>query len=141
MPELPLNVRREKTRDVRPSKTSTGSVSATSDGIVTLDGEHAMTKEWIAFISVLLVSGSVAAADNWASKFKILDADGSGSVSRTEFEENVSKLKLDPAPTFTAVDVDNNNSLDPDEWAAAEKMTNAYNTPCRSSTSSWCPKD
>lgn len=99
-----------------------------------------MTKKWVAFASFLLLSGTAALADDWAAKFKMLDIDGSGTVSRTEYEANIGKLKLDPAPTFTAVDTDDNNSIDPQEWATAEKMVKTFPTPCRESSSSWCPK-
>ena len=99
-----------------------------------------MSKKWAAFASFLLLSGTTAAAGIWDENFKALDSDGNGTVSRTEYDANLSKLKLDPAPQFTAVDTDNNNSIDNDEWTTAKKMTEAYNTPCRSSTESWCPK-
>ena len=99
-----------------------------------------MTKKWVAFASVFLFSGTAVLADSWADKFKSQDTDGNGSISRTEYDANVSKLKLDPAPTFTAMDTDVNNSIDPDEWATAEKMAKAFPKGCKSSTSSWCEK-
>jgi hypothetical protein len=99
-----------------------------------------MAQKWGAFVSILLLSGTAALAGGWADNFKILDTDGNGSISRTEYEANVGKLKLDPAPTFTAMDTDVNNSIDPDEWTAAEKMAKAFPTGCKSSTSSWCEK-
>ncbi len=86
-----------------------------------------------------LLPASVAMAD-WSSNFKTLDADGNGRISRTEYEANVAKLKLDPAPTFTAMDGDVNNGIDEDEWAAAEKMAKAFPVSCKSATESWCPK-
>lgn len=98
-----------------------------------------MTRAMFATAAILLLSGA-ALADDWGSKFKTLDTDGSGSISRTEWEANVSKLKLDPAPTFTAMDEDVNNSVDTDEWTAAEKMAKAFPVACKSSTESWCPK-
>jgi Ca2+-binding EF-hand superfamily protein len=88
--------------------------------------------------AVMLVP-SVAMAD-WASSFQTLDTDGNGRISRTEYEANVAKLKLDPAPTFTAMDADVNNAIDDDEWAAAEKMAKAFPVSCKSSSESWCPK-
>lgn len=101
-----------------------------------------MMTRWGTFFSVLLLSGAAVAADgDWASKFKILDSDGSGTVSPTEYDANLPKLKLDPAPTFAAVDKDGNNSIDASEWAAAEKLVKAYSTPCQRSDSSWCPKE
>ena len=50
------------------------------DDIVTIElrmGEDAMTKKWVAFVSVLLLSGTVAVADDWAGKMKTVDTDGS----------------------------------------------------------------
>ena len=99
-----------------------------------------MTKTWAGFVTVLLLSGSAALADGWADNFKMLDADGNGSISRTEWEANVAKLKLDPTPTFTAMDKDVNNGIDDEEWAEAEKMAKAFPVACKSSTESWCPK-
>lgn len=84
-----------------------------------------------------LIPASAAFAD-WAGHFATLDTDGNGSISRTEYEAGVSKLGLDPAPTFTSMDSDVNNRVDADEWAAAEKQTTAYSESCKSSTSSWC---
>ncbi len=99
-----------------------------------------MTKTWIACASVLLLSATAATAAGWADNFKTLDTDGNGSISRTEYEAGVSKLKLDPAPTFTAMDSDVNNGVDTDEWAGAEKMAKAFPVSCKSATSSWCEK-
>ncbi|CAA2137852.1 hypothetical protein [Hyphomicrobium sp. ghe19] len=99
-----------------------------------------MTKKWVAFVSLFLLSGTAALANEWSDKFKMIDTDGNGSISRTEWEANVAKLKLDPAPTFTAMDADVNNSVDTDEWVAAEKMAKAFPVACKSATSSWCPK-
>ena len=99
-----------------------------------------MTRKWAAFASFLLLSGTAAFADDWVQKFSIVDTDGSGTISRTEYEANVSKLKVDPAPTFTAIDADGNNSIDKGEWGTAEKMVKAFPEACKSSKESWCPK-
>lgn len=99
-----------------------------------------MSKKWIAFVSAVLLSSTAAVAGGWADHFKTLDTDGSGRISRTEWEANQSKLKLDPTPTFTAMDADVNNGVDEDEWAAAEKMAKAFPVSCKSANSSWCEK-
>jgi len=99
-----------------------------------------MTKYWAAFVSVLLLSGTPAVASSWADNFKILDTDGSGTISRAEWDANAAKVG-DPTlnPTLATMDTDNNNSIDPEEWAAAEGMKAAIGHSCQSSTSSWCP--
>ena len=97
-----------------------------------------MTKTWVAFISVLLLSGTAAVAGSW--DMKAVDTDGSGTVAQTEYDANISKPGIDPVPAFTAMDANNNNSVDADEWAAAEKMVKAFPVSCKSSTESWCPK-
>ena len=99
-----------------------------------------MTKKWVAFASVLLLSGTAAVAAGWADNFQVLDTDGSGAVSQGEFDANVGKLKLGTfQPEFSALDKDNNNSIDADEWTGAEKIKKAYGTNCKESASSWCP--
>lgn len=97
-----------------------------------------MTKKWVAFVSVLLLSGTAAVAGDW--NLKTVDTDGNGTVSRPEYEKNASKLGIDPVPAFTAMDANSNNSIDAKEWAAAEKMVKAFPVSCKSSTESWCPK-
>ena len=52
-----------------------------------------MTNKWVAIVSVLLLSGTVAVADDWAGKMKTVDTDGSGTVSRNEWNTNSPKLK------------------------------------------------
>lgn len=99
-----------------------------------------MSRKSVAFVSMLLLSGSAAVAGGWADNFKVLDTDGNGRISRTEWEANQQKLQLDPTPTFTAMDADVNNGVDEDEWASAEKMAKAFPVSCKSATSSWCEK-
>jgi hypothetical protein len=103
-------------------------------------GEDAMTKKWIAFASVLLLSGTAAVAADWTGGFKTVDVDGSGTIAQTEYEANGPKLKIDPLPAFAAMDTNNNSSIDADEWATAEKMVKAFPVSCKSSKESWCPK-
>lgn len=99
-----------------------------------------MTSKWGVFVSVLLLSGTAAIAGNWTENFKAVDSDGSGTIARTEWKANAGKLKIDPVPTFTAMDKDNNNSVDEAEWVEAEKMVKAFPESCKSATESWCPK-
>jgi hypothetical protein len=96
-----------------------------------------MTRKLVAFVSFLLLSGTVAVAAEWPA-FKNLDTDGSGRISRVEWDKNVGKLKLDWAPNFAAMDSDSNNGVDEDEWAAAEKLTASYSARCREASASWC---
>ena len=99
-----------------------------------------MTNKWVAIVSVLLLSGTVAVADDWAGKMKTVDTDGSGTVSRNEWNSNSPKLGLGAAtPEFTALDKNNNNSISEKEWSTAEKIASAYGKPCKSADSSWCP--
>jgi len=99
-----------------------------------------MTKKWVAFVSVLLLSGTAAVADSWSDKMKTLDTDGSGTISRGEWNAGIGKLKLGTAePEFSVLDKDYNTSIDPDEWAAGEGITAAYSKSCKSADSSWCP--
>ncbi len=99
-----------------------------------------MTRKWGALASVLLLSGTVALAGGWKDGFKTVDSDGSGTVAQTEYDANIGKLKIDPVPQFAAMDANSNSSIDEDEWAAAEKMVNAFPESCKSSSESWCPK-
>lgn len=43
-----------------------------------------MTKYWAAFVSIMLLMATPAAAD-WAGGFKACDTDGSGTISRAEW--------------------------------------------------------
>ncbi len=96
-----------------------------------------MTKKWVAFASVLLLSGTAAVAGGWADGFKTLDTDGSGTVAQTEYNANVGKLKIDPVPQFSPMDKNGTGSIDADEWTAAEKMVNAFPVSCKSSSEFW----
>jgi hypothetical protein len=99
-----------------------------------------MTKKLAALVSVLLLSGTAAVADSWTDKMKTLDADGSGTISRGEWNAGIGKLKLGTAePEFSVLDKDVNTSVDADEWAAGEGITAAYSKSCKSADSSWCP--
>ncbi len=99
-----------------------------------------MTKKWVAFVSVLLLSGTVAVAGDWASKMKIVDTDGSGTVSRSEWNANSGKLNLGAAtPEFSAMDRNNNNRVDEKEWDQTEKTASAYGKSCKAAEGSWCP--
>jgi hypothetical protein len=99
-----------------------------------------MTKTWAAFVSVLLLLATPAVAASWTDSFKTVDTDGSGTISRAEWDANASKVG-DPTfnPTLQTMDTDHNNRVDPDEWATAEKMKMAIGNNCKESTSSWCP--
>ena len=98
-----------------------------------------MTKNWAAFVSVMLLLATPAVAAGWSDGFKACDSDGSGTVSRSEW--NACEAKLDPQmnPTFTTMDADHNNSVDDAEWAQAEKFKTAIGNNCKESSSSWCP--
>jgi hypothetical protein len=98
-----------------------------------------MTKNLVAFVSALLLLGSVAFAATWTDNFKTVDTDGSGTISRSEWNANEGKLDPTMNPTFTMMDKDGNNSVDTDEWGAAEGQKTAIAKGCTSSSSSWCP--
>jgi hypothetical protein len=99
-----------------------------------------MTKNWVAFVSVLLLAGTAAVADDWADKMKVVDTDSSGTVSRSEWVENAGKMKLGTAqPEFSAMDTNGNNSVDTDEWNQTAKTASAYSKSCKASEGSWCP--
>ena len=99
-----------------------------------------MTKYWAAFASVLLLLATPAvAAGSWADSYKTCDADNSGSISRAEWTSCEAKLDPQMNPTFTVMDQDGNNSVDEDEWAAAEGIKTAIGNNCQKSDSSWCP--
>ncbi|WP_020177760.1 hypothetical protein [Methylopila sp. M107] len=95
-----------------------------------------MTRTFVAVVSVLLLSGAAVAAE-WPA-FKSLDTDGSGRISRVEWQKQVGSLKVANPPNFAAMDDDNNNGVDEAEWAAAEKTSKGYGERCNSATASWC---
>jgi len=98
------------------------------------------SKAALAFVSVLLLSGGPALADNWAGGFKTCDADGSSTVSRAEWNTCESKVG-DPTmnPTFTMMDKDSSNSIDQDEWTSGAKQKLAIGNACKEAEGSWCP--
>lgn len=96
-----------------------------------------MTRNLVAIVSVLMLSGTVAVAADWPG-FETLDTDGNGQIDRVEYQKNVGKAKIEYAPNFAAMDDDNNNGVDEDEWASAEKLTKSYTARCREASSSWC---
>lgn len=99
-----------------------------------------MTKKWVAFVSVLLLSGTAALADSWSGNFQTLDTDGSGTISRGEWQAGSGKLDLGTfAPTFVEMDQDGSNSVDSDEWAHAQNIVKAHSTACKHAEGSWCP--
>lgn len=98
-----------------------------------------MTKFWAAFVTVLLLFGTPAVAASWADSFDMVDTDGSGTISSAEWNANQGKLDPTMNPTLSTMDTNNNNSIDRDEWAAAEGMKKAIGNSCREATSSWCP--
>jgi hypothetical protein len=101
--------------------------------------EDAMTKYWAALVSVMLLLGTPAVAATWADSFKTVDTDGSGTISRAEWDANSGKLDPTFNPTLQTMDRDNSNSIDQDEWAATEGQKTAIGNNCREATSSWCP--
>lgn len=95
----------------------------------------------VALAGVLIVAFAAAAgAQDWSAAFKTIDVDNSGRISRIEWESGWPKLKIEPVPTFTAMDTDVNNGIDMDEWATATKMVKAFPVSCKSADSSWCEK-
>lgn len=99
-----------------------------------------MSRIWVAFVAVMVLLATPALAANWADGFKTCDADGSGTVSRVEWNSCVSKVG-DPTmnPTFTMMDQNTNNSIDQDEWAAGAKQKTAISNACQKAEGSWCP--
>jgi hypothetical protein len=87
-------------------------------------------KKALIVAAAILIPASAALAD-WAGNFKTLDTDGNGRISRTEYEANVAKLKLDPAPTFTAMDADVNNGVDEEGGLRRKRWRRP--SPCRAS--------
>lgn len=99
---------------------------------------NAMTKYWAAFVSIMLLMATPAAAD-WAGGFKACDTDGSGTISRAEWTACEAKLDPQMNPTFTMMDKDGSNSVDTDEWTGAERQKMAIAKGCKASSTSWCP--
>ena len=99
-----------------------------------------MSKFWVAFVAVMVLLGTPALAASWADGFKTCDADGSGTVSRSECNTCESKVG-DPTmnPTFTMMDKNTDNSVDQEEWAAGEKQKMAISNNCQKAEGSWCP--
>lgn len=96
-----------------------------------------MTRTTVAIVSALLLSGSAALAADWPA-FNKLDTDGNGQIDRIEYQKNRSALKLEYLPNFAAMDEDNNNAIDEDEWKAGAKTMASYTARCREAGSSWC---
>ncbi|MFD0986534.1 hypothetical protein [Methyloligella solikamskensis] len=98
-----------------------------------------MTKTWVALAAaVLLFSGSAMAAE-WAESFTELDADGSGSISRAEFNKLPEVIgDATFAPTFNALDENNSNSVSKSEWENGASMKEEYGTRFRECDKSWC---
>ena len=76
--------------------------------------EDSMTRKWVAFVSVLLLSGTVAVAADVSSSFGTVDTDGNGSINRSELTANEGKLDPTMNPTLTIMDKDGSNSVDQD---------------------------
>ena len=98
-----------------------------------------MTRKWVAFVSVLLLSGTVAVAADWSSSFGTVDTDCNGSINRSEFTANEGKLDPTMNPTFT-MDKDGSNSVSQDEWSVAAKQKLTIAKGCKASDKSWCPR-
>lgn len=96
-----------------------------------------MSKKLFAFAAVLLLSAAPAAAADWPS-FTSIDTDGNGQIDSVEWRKNSANLKVEQVPTFEAMDANSTNSVDEDEWAAAEKLSQSYAARCREASSSWC---
>ncbi|ODA67596.1 EF hand [Methyloligella halotolerans] len=97
-----------------------------------------MTKTWVAVAAILMLSSSAMAAE-WGESFTELDADGSGSISRAEFNK-LSDVIGDAtfAPTFNALDENNSNSISKAEWENGASMKEEYGTRFRECDKSWC---
>ena len=97
-----------------------------------------MTKKVVALVSVLMFMATPGLAD-WAGSFKAVDSDGSGTISRAEWDAGGSKVDPTYNPTLQTMDTNNDNSVDADEWKAAEGMKKAIGKGCKASGQSWCP--
>ena len=60
--------------------------------------EDTMTRKWVAFVSVLLLSGTVAVAADWNSSFSTVDTDGNGSINRSEFDRERGQARSNDEP-------------------------------------------
>lgn len=96
-----------------------------------------MRKTLLAAASLVMLSGAAVAAAEWPA-FDKIDANGNGQIDRIEYQKNIGAFKIEYAPNFVAMDEDNNNGLDEDEWKAAEKLTKSYTARCREASASWC---
>ena len=106
---LPLIMLRKKALVAKPPKKRRQEpLPAMGDEVKTMElrirEEDTMTRKWVAFVSVLLLSGTVAVAADWNSSFGTVDTDGNGSINRAEFTANEGKLDPTMNPTLTMMD-------------------------------------
>jgi surface antigen len=88
----------------------------------------------------MVLLGTPALAASWSDGFKTCDGDGSGTISRVEWNNCESKVGNPTMnPTFKMMDKNANNSIDQDEWAVGEKQKMAISNNCQEAEGSWCP--